>query len=393
MLQDARIDEALVTAAAGYGERGLQVAAYIGSELVIDAWTGEADSAGRPVTGDTLFPVFSVSKAITSLALHLQAERGLVDYESPVARYWPEFGSYGKADILVRHVLSHQSGVPQMPEGVTPELLGDWEWMTTRIAEFTPLFAPGASSAYQSLVFGWIVGEVVRRTDPSGRGFGEFVRDELCAPLGIEDLFFGVPEDRLSDVAELTSILSRERAPGETRASLLAKPDAVAPDAHVHNLDVVKKACYPGAGGILSARAVARLGAMVANGGELDGVRLLSESRVRRLLTPRPNGDALDEVLFGGGRVAAPIGTGGFWLGAGTPLGDQPALLRHGGSGGSLFAIDLDRRLSVMICHNRMFEGYDPTSDDHPFAALGRAVIDIADERLAGAEASPSGTA
>jgi CubicO group peptidase (beta-lactamase class C family) len=380
VVQDSRIADALAEATTKYGERGLQVAAYIGPELVIDAWTGPADSGGRPVTGDTLFPVFSVSKAIASLALHLQAERGLVDYESPVARYWPEFGGNGKEDILVRHVLSHQSGIPQMPEGVTPELLGDWEWMTARIAEFTPLFAPGASSAYQSLVFGWIVGEVVRRTDPAGRGFGDFVREELCAPLGIEDLFFGMPEERLSDVAELTSILSRRRAPGETRASVLAKPDAVAPDAHVHNLDVVKRACYPGAGGIMSARAAARLGAMVANGGELDGVRLLSESRVRNLLIPRPNGEAVDEVLFGGGRVAAPIGTGGFWLGAGSILGDRPALLRHGGSGGSLFAIDLDRGLSVMICHNRMFEGFDPTSDDHPFAALGRAVTEIADE-------------
>jgi CubicO group peptidase (beta-lactamase class C family) len=390
-MQDARIQEALAESRK-FGERGLQVAAYLGPDLIVDAWTGEADIKGRPVTGDTLFPVFSLSKAIAALAVHLQAERGLVDYEAPVARYWPEFGCNGKEAILVRHVLSHQSGIPQMPEGVTPELLGDWEWMTARVAEFSPLFPPGSASAYQSLVFGWIVGEVVRRTDPVDRGFGEFVHEELCAPLGIEDLWFGVPGDRLSEVAELTSILSRERAPGETPASLLAKPDAVAPDAHVHNLDVVKKACYPGAGGIMSARAAARLMAMVANGGELDGVRLLSESRVRGLLTPRPNGDAIDEVLFGGGRVAAPIGTGGFWLGAGTVLGDIPGLLRHGGSGGSLLAVDLDRKLSVAICHNRMFEGFDPTSNDHPFAALGRVVLEIADERLAAGSAETAST-
>lgn len=382
MKQDARIQAALAEAAR-YGERGIQVAAYLGSDLIVDAWAGEADTSGRPVTADTLFPVFSLSKAITATALHLQAERGLVDYAAPVAQYWPEFGCNGKEEILVWHVLSHQSGIPQMPAEVTPELLGDWGWMTARIAEFTPLFPPGSASAYQSLVFGWIVGEIVRRTDPVDRGFGEFVRQELCAPLGIEDLWFGVPDDRLSEVAELTSILSRERPPHETLASLLAKPDAVAPDAHVHNLDVVKKACYPGAGGIMSARAGARLMAMLANGGELDGVRLLSESRVRNLLTPRPKGDALDEVLFGGGKVSAPIGTGGFWYGAGTVLGDNPALLRHGGSGGSLLAVDLDRKLSVMICHNRMFEGFDPTSNDHPFAALGHALMEIADERLA----------
>ncbi|SDG38386.1 serine hydrolase domain-containing protein [Pseudonocardia oroxyli] len=392
-MQDARIEKALAEATTRYGERGLQVAAYLGPDVIVDAWTGPADQDGRPVTGDTLFSVFSVSKAITSLALHLQAERGLVDYESPVARYWPEFGGNGKGDILVRHVLSHQSGIPQMPEGVTPELLGDWGWMTARVAEFTPLFAPGTSSAYQSLVFGHIVGEVVRRTDPSGRDFGEFVRQELCAPLGIEDLFFGVPDQRLPDVAVLTSILSRERVVGETEASRLAKPDAVAPDAHVHNLDVVKQACYPAAGGIMSARAAARLAALVANGGELDGVRLLSEFRVRNLLTPRPNGDALDEVLFGGGRVAPSIGTGGFWLGGGTVLGGGAATLYHGGSGGSLLWVDLDRRLSVAIFHNRMFEAFDPGSGDHPFSAIGRAVLDVAGERLAAAGHSPSVTA
>lgn len=380
MTQDARIEAALAEAV-GFGEEGLQIAAYLGDDLVVDAWTGVADPSGRPVTGGTLFPVFSVSKAITATALHLQAERGFVDYDAPVARYWPEFGCRGKEKILVRHVLSHQSGVPQMPVGVTPELLGDWDWMTARIAEMEPLFPPGSASAYQALVFGWIVGEVVRRTDPLDRGFGAFVREELCAPLGIDDLYFGVPPDRLADVAELSSVLSRSRRPGERLASLLAKPDAVVPDAHVHNLDAVRTACYPGAGGIMSARAGARLGAMVANGGELNGVRLLSEGRVRGLLAPRPNADALDEVLFGGGRVAASIGAGGLWVGAGTVLGNNPALLYHGGAGGSLLAIDLDRRLSVMICHNRMFEGFVAASGHHPFAALGRAVLEIADER------------
>jgi CubicO group peptidase (beta-lactamase class C family) len=382
MIQDPRIEEAFAEATK-FGERGVQVAAYLGPELIVDAWTGPADSAGRPVTGDTLFPVFSVSKAISATALHLQAERGLVDYDAPVARYWPEFGCNGKERLLVSHVLSHQSGIPQMPEGVTPELLGDWEWMTARIAEFTPIFEPGTDSAYQSLVFGYIVGEIVRRTDPQGRRFGDFVRDELCAPLGITDLWFGLPDDLVDEVAELTSILSRERSATETPASVAAKPDAVAPDAHVHNLAVVKKADYPGAGGIMTARAAARVMALLANGGELDGVRLLSQARVRSFLTPRPNGDKLDGVLFGGGRVTAPIGVGGYWLGGGTPLGGGEAILRHGGSGGSIVWADLDRRLAVAICHNRMFEGYDPTSADHPFAALGRAILEVAGERAA----------
>ena len=375
------IDERIRTAfdhAAEFGETGLQVAAYLGDELIVDAWTGSADQAGRPVTGHTLFPVFSLSKAITATALHVQAERGLIDYESPVATYWPEFAANGKQDILVRHVLSHQSGIPQMPADITPEHLADWEWMTTRIAQFTPYFAPGTKSAYQSLVFGWIVGEIVRRTDPVDRGFGEFVREEVCAPLGVDDLWFGVPDEQLADVAELTSILSRERAPHETAISLAAKPDAVAPDAHIHNLRVIQQAVYPGAGGIMTARAGATVMAMLANRGQFRGVRLLSEQRVEGFLTPRPNGEALDEVLFGGNRVTAPIGTAGYWLGAGTVLGGGDRILRHGGSGGALGWADLDRGLAVVICHNRMFEGFDPTSENHPFAALGQAILAVA---------------
>ncbi|MCG3776544.1 MAG: D-alanyl-D-alanine carboxypeptidase [Nitrospira sp.] len=379
---DPRISAALSQARA-FGERGVQVAAYLGDRLIVDAWVGEADAAGRPVTGDTLFPVFSFSKAVSATALHIQAERGLVDYNAPVSLYWPEFGINGKERILVRHVLAHQSGIAQMPVGVTPQSLADWGWMTSQIADFDLMFEPGEGSAYQSLVFGWIVGEIVRRTDPLARSFGQFVREELCAPLGVEDLWFGVPDDLVDSVAELTSILSRERPPGETPLSLLAKPDAVAPDAHVHNLTVVKQALYPGAGGIMSARAGARILAMLANGGELDGVRILSEERVRGFLVERPNGALLDGVLFGGNRVAAEIGIGGYWLGGGTVLGDGTAILRHGGSGGALGWADLDRGLAVMINHNRMFEGYDPSSDQHPFAAIGRAVLDIADEQLA----------
>jgi CubicO group peptidase (beta-lactamase class C family) len=379
VIQDDRIAEALAAATA-MGERGLQVAAYLGNTLIVDAWSGEADSSGRNVTGDTLFPVFSASKAITATALHIQAERGLVHYEMPVAEYWPEFGQHGKDRVLVRHVLSHQSGIAQMPVGVTPELLADWDWMTQRIAEYELLFEPGTASAYQSLVFGWIVGEIVRRTDPLGRSYAEFVREELCEPLGIHDLWFGVPAALVDDVAELTSAMSPLRPEGETEMSFLAKPDEVNTDAHIHNLAVIKQAVYPGAGGIMTARAGARVMAMLANGGELDGVRLLSEGRVRSFLTPRANGELLDGVLFGGGRVAALIGVGGYWLGGGDVFGNGTTILRHGGAGGALVWADLDRKVGVMISHNRMFEGFDPRTPRHPFASLARAILDIAEE-------------
>lgn len=365
------------------GEQAVQVAAYVNGELVVDAWIGDAKPGGPPVDADTLFPVFSVTKAITSTALHVQAERGYVDYERPIAEYWPEFAANGKERITVRHVLSHQSGIPQMPVGVTPELLGDWEWMTSRVAEFTPMFEAGTSSAYQSLVYGWIIGEVVRRTDPAGRDFGTYVREEICSPLQIEDLWIGLPDSKLSRVVHLTSELPQGRVEGETEISIAAKPEAVAPDAHIHNLDVVQRACHPGAGGIMTARAGARVFAMLANGGILDGVRLLSEERVRSFTTQRPNGDLLDQVLLGGNRVAPLIGNSGYWLG-GSVFGTGPGVIHHGGAGGSQGFADLDRKLGAVICHNRMFEGFAPDADNHPFRALADAVVEIADQHKEG---------
>ena len=113
-----------------HGEVGLHVAIYQDGELVVDTWGGIADpTTGRKVDGDTLFPVFSVTKAVTATALHIQAERGLVEYNKPIAYYWPEFAAHGKDKATVTDALSHRSGIPQMPEGVTPELMADYHWM------------------------------------------------------------------------------------------------------------------------------------------------------------------------------------------------------------------------------------------------------------------------
>ena len=99
-------------------EQGLQVAAYLDGQLVVDAWAGVADATtGRPVDGDTLFPVHSTTKGITATVIHLLAERELLEYDAPVARYWPEFGVNGKQGITLRQVLTHSAGVPQVPDG------------------------------------------------------------------------------------------------------------------------------------------------------------------------------------------------------------------------------------------------------------------------------------
>ena len=201
------VQEAIDVAIGERGEIGVQVAAYLDSELVIDQWGGLADeTTGREVDGDTLFPVFSNIKAMTATALHIQAERGLVDYYLPVAKYWPEFGKHGKDKGTVFDALTHRIGVPLMPVGVTPELMCDWDWMVGQIAEMHPLFEPGTRSGYMAYTFGWVVGEVVRRTDPMHRPFGQFIQEEICQPLGITDLWAGIPAEVEPRVAKLTNL-------------------------------------------------------------------------------------------------------------------------------------------------------------------------------------------
>jgi CubicO group peptidase (beta-lactamase class C family) len=373
---DPRIAEALGECLAR-GEIGVQVAAYVGPELVLEGWAGLADlETGRPVEADTLFPVFSVTKAITATTLHIQAERGLVAYDAPVAEYWPEFAAGGKGAITVEQILTHRSGIPQMPKGSTPERLCDWDWIVGELARLEPMFEPGTLNAYQSYSFGWLVGEIVRRTDPKQRSFGRFVREEIAGPLGIADLWIGVPRPELHRGAMLLSEIPAPKRKSETAFSIAAKPDRGERDDVLYNRDDIRMACLPGGGAVTNARSVAHFFALLANGGELDGVRLLSEERLRFCTAPRPDAQEPDQVLYGGNTVM-PMGKGGFWL-DGTVMGGGPGVLCHAGLGGSCGFADLETGLTVSICHNRLFAGFNVKSPDHPFHALGQAIRAVA---------------
>ncbi|HET6970541.1 MAG TPA: serine hydrolase domain-containing protein [Phenylobacterium sp.] len=371
----AAIQDVLDAAVASGREIGLQVCAYLDGRQVIDAWAGLADpETGRKVDSETLFNVFSVSKAVTATALHIQAERGLVDYDAPIAAYWPEFAAHGKGAATVRHALTHRIGVPQMPAGVTPEMMCDWDAMVAAIADLPPLFPVGEKTAYQSMTFGWIVGEIVRRADPKGRSFQRFVQDEICAPLDLGDLWLGIPDDVESRVARLTDANAGDPPPPETSLFAASMPAAVALVPRVFGRPDVRRACIPGVGGIFSARSQARFFAMLAQGGELDGVRLLSANRVAGFSIPRAASDESDPVMFG---IPLPISVGGYWLGG--PKVKNPRAIWHPGAGGSIGWADPDARLAVAICHNRMFNTRDPADDPIlPICDAIRAALGVA---------------
>ena len=375
------VQEAVDVAIGERGEIGLQVAAYLDGKPVVDVWGGLADEAtGKQVDADTIFPVFSVTKAVTAVALHIQAERGLVDYAMPVAHYWPEFGAHGKEKGTVYDALTHRIGVPIMPLAVTPELMCDWDWMVQRIADMRPLFEPGTKSAYMSYTFGWVVGEVIRRTDPKGRPVGAFIEEEICQPLGIDSLWVGIPDGVEHRVATLTNMPPLPPgAPGMAPEALspLAIPLQVGTTEEVFGRADVRRACIPGAGGIMNARSAARFFAMLAQGGELDGVRILSEERVRMFSVPRPPCD-YDYVQgvphngsIGGFHLVASIGD------AAPPIsmvaaGSNLRTFGHPGAGGSVGWADPDTNLAVAITHNRMFRAAIP--DENPFVPIGESV-------------------
>ncbi|MGE0387354.1 MAG: serine hydrolase domain-containing protein [Gammaproteobacteria bacterium] len=361
---NACVRQAIDTAIAAGREIGVQVAAYHRGMLVVDTWGGLADErTGRAVDGDTLFNVYSVTKAVAATAIHVLADRGLVEYDAPVARYWPEYGARGKAGTTLRHVLTHRACVPQMPAGVTPERMCDWDWMTRAIADLEPLAEPGTRTLYLSMTFGWILGEVLRRADPRHRTLGRFVREEIAAPLGISDLWIGLPDQHIGRVAKLTDAMTPvppEYLPGLFTASM---PVPVALEPRVFERPDVRRAEVAGVGGIFNARSEARFWAMLANGGELDGVRILARDRVATFNTPRAASDEPDPVMF---NRPLPISIAGYWLGgeqAPVASARSPRALCHPGQGGSIGWADPDLNLAVAICHNRMFNAASVEED------------------------------
>ncbi|KAL2206278.1 beta-lactamase [Sarocladium strictum] len=372
---DALVKAALEKACS-LGEIGISVAAYHRGELIVDAQAGFTNEETKtPVDERTLFPVFSVTKGVTALTAHIQAERGLLDLEAPVSRYWPEFAANGKENTTVTHVLCHRAGIPQMP-ATTPEQLADWDWMVARIAEAKPLFEPGKHNAYHVLVWGWIVGEIVRRTDPKGRSFAAFVDEEICKPLGVKDFHLGVKDEDLARVAKLYG--GADFGATDTYHTM---PPGVFPGGEVHNQRTMQQAVDPGAGAITTAESVARIFAMAAEGGSLDGTRLLSESRTAALTRLREGAHDQDKIL----PIPVWFGAAGFWLGgepgASDPLvGDHREIIYSPGAGLSLAWADLKNRVAVAICHNNM-DTAGIMEPERPYEAIVKAIRQIVADR------------
>ena len=344
------------------GEVGAAFAAVVDGEPAVDLWGGMADrDRGCPWERDTIAGLFSGTKGLVATCLLLLIERGALALEQPVAAYWPEFGAQGKRQVLVRHLVSHQAGLPGLTTPVTAEEAADDRRMAALLAAQPALARPGGSFWYHALTFGWLCGELIRRVD--GRSVGRLLHDEVAVPLGL-DAWIGLPEREEPRVAVLvreqgfgSQPRDRDASAGDPVAwSIWANPPRFATEPLPANERFWHAAEIPGSNGIASARAMARLYGCLARGGEIDGVQLLSPPAVA--LGARHIVARVDPFL----RKPMAFGIGFQLQTQAAPFGPAPVAFGHPGTGGSVHGAWPHARTGFSYVTNALFEreGPDP---------------------------------
>ena len=344
------------------GQVGASCCVYVAGRPVVDIWGGTvAPGSDDAYTDQHLQLVLSTTKGAMAICAHRLAERGELDFDAPVASYWPEFAAAGKENIPVRWLLSHQAGLVSMDAPLGVAELCAWTPAVEALAAQEPYWQPGTAHGYHAWTYGWLVGEVLRRI--TGRTPGQLLADEISGPLGI-DFWIGLPEAELPRMVRLFA--APEAPPGAPRDKLTAT--LMAPNSLAYKAFLVSnglfgalnqpeflKAEVPGGGGVGSARALARMYAGCL--GELDGVRLLRPETVAAAMVPQTSGT--DRVLTFGSR---------FGLGFQLPFPERPMAgdgsFGHYGLGGSVGFAHPERGFSFGYVVNQMLPGgtADPRS-------------------------------
>lgn len=322
-------------------EIGASFAVYRDGAPVVNLWGGKSvGSDAASIADDTLFAIFSATKGATSICIAMLVDRGKLDYEAPVSAYWPEFAAGGKAAITVGEMMSHQAGLTGPRTAVTLDDYMAHDPVAILLAAQEPFFRPGVFG-YHALAIGTLADELVRRTD--GRTLGRFFAEEVAAKLGI-DVFLGLPIAEDHRYTEMVSAMGDSTMfydPTNLEASnaALANPPIVP---EWPNSRRWREAGLPAAGGIASARDLARLYAeLVGNDSQLISRSVLEQATRERVA-------GIDQTLSGVNRYAA-----GFSLNVGT-MGSNPDSFGHAGFGGSIAFADPARRIGIGYTTNRM---------------------------------------
>jgi CubicO group peptidase (beta-lactamase class C family) len=326
---------------------GASVCVTRNGETVVDLWGGYADAERtRPWVKDTIVNVYSTTKTMTALTALLLADRGLIDFDAPVARYWPEFAANGKDAVKVSHLMSHSAGLSGWKEKISKDDLYDWNKATSLLAAQKPFWEPGTAPGYHAMTQGYLVGEVIRRV--TGKSVGTVFREEIAAPLGA-DFHIGLPASEDNRVAELVppapgTAVGDGPAQSELQANMATNPGI---DVSETRTRAWRGAEIPAAGGTGNARSVAEIHVILANGGVAKGKRFMSEAGCRKALELQVAGT---DLVMG---IPARFGLG-FGLAGGMIPFPNPNSMFWGGYGGSIILIDMDAKTTIAYVMNRM---------------------------------------
>jgi CubicO group peptidase (beta-lactamase class C family) len=325
-------------------ELGARFALAVDGEIVVDLMGGFADRAmTRPFGPDTLTPVFSTTKAIASLMIARLVGQGRLAWRARVSDVWPAFGAAGKAALTVEQVLSHQAGLCGLEGPMTPADWFDWDGVCGRLAAMAPLWPPGSASGYHPVTFGYLAGEIFRRVD--GRTLGTALREDIAAPFGL-DLWIGLPDREHGRCAQvrrppaMPALGEMTQARRQAFFTRWATPGGV-DEATARRFEI------PSANGHATAPALARLMAILACDGELDGRSGLAPGLAAEAARERVAGRDLVlpyDISWGAGFIR----NAGLWI-----YGPGRETFGHSGWGGSCAFADPERGVSGAYVMNR----------------------------------------
>lgn len=334
-------------------ERGMALCVQVGGETVLDIWAGTADKEGQQAWhSDTILNLFSCTKTFTAVTVLQLVGEGKLELDAPVARYWPEFAAAGKEKITLRHLLSHQAGLPALRQMLPAEALYDWQAMTTALAAEQPWWPLGEGHGYAPITYGWLVGEVLRRVE--GRGPGESIVARTAKPLGL-DFHVGLADEDFDRVA----IISRGKGNfGDAAAqrllkTMMSEPTAMSTRAFTNPPSIMtstnkpewRRMQQPAANGHGNARSLAGF-----YSGLLDG-QLLESELLAELTREHAVGEdktLLTRTRFGLGCMLDQPEV------ANATYGMGPRAFGHPGAGGSIGFADPERDVAFGFVTNNL---------------------------------------
>jgi len=344
-------------------EHGAACAVSIGGELVVDLWGGQA-APGRPWQQDTMVNVFSTTKGVSSIAIAHAHSRGLLDFDSPVASYWPEFAAEGKEGITVRTLLSHQAGLCAIDAPLDLDALADPDRVAAAIGAQRPAWTPGEQHGYHGISLGWYESELLRRVDPQHRTIGRYFADEIAGPLGL-DFHIGLPDDIPEDqLARLHAPAYAARmllnihklppafvrgflTPGSLTARTFANPKALGQPARYNDRTMLRLE-LPASNGVGTARSIAKVYGDLAIGSPGLGISDATLANLREAAQD-PTKGRFDLVLKQESRFS--LGVCKPW--PGFEFG-SPAAFGTPGAGGSFGFADPQVGMGFAYVMNRM---------------------------------------